>query len=63
MSACENSEPLALFDAAEFIDSEEDAVAYLNAALEDGDPATISTALGDIARAYGMTQLAKPDRS
>ncbi len=33
--------------------------AYLNAALEDGDPAVLSTALGDIARAKGMTQLAR----
>ena len=33
--------------------------AYLNAALEDGDTSVIVTALGDIARAKGMTQLAK----
>lgn len=32
--------------------------AYLEAAFDDGDPALIATALGDIARAKGMTQLA-----
>ena len=33
--------------------------AYLNAALEDGDTSVIAAVLGDIARAKGMTQLAK----
>lgn len=33
-------------------------VAYLEAAFEDGDPALIATALGHVARAKGMTQLA-----
>jgi len=49
----------ATYDAAEFLESDEDIIAYLNAALEDGDPALISAALGDIARARGMTKLAK----
>lgn len=47
------------YDAAEFLETDEDIIAYLNAALDDGDPALISAALGDIARAHGMTQLAK----
>ena len=47
------------YDVAEYLETDEDIVAYLNAALEDGDPAIITTALGDIARARGMTQLAK----
>ncbi len=34
-------------------------VAYLNAALEDGDTAVIVAALGDVARSRGMTQLSK----
>jgi probable addiction module antidote protein len=34
------------------------AAAYLEAAFEDGDPSLIAAALGDIARAIGMTQLA-----
>ena len=49
----------AVYDAAEYLETDEDIVAYLNAALEDGDPALVSAALGDIARARGMTQLAK----
>lgn len=34
-------------------------IAYLDAALEDGDPALIVAALGDIARAKGMSQVAR----
>lgn len=48
----------AAYDAAELLDTDEDIVAYLNAALEDGDPSLVSAALGDVARARGMTQLA-----
>lgn len=47
------------WDAAEHLRTEEDMAAYLDAALEDGDPSLIAAALGDIARAKGMTQLAK----
>ncbi len=43
----------------EYLETEEDMAAYLNAALEDGDTAVLSAALGDIARAKGMTQLAR----
>ena len=43
---------------ADHLESDEDIVAYLEAAFEDGDPALISAALGDIARAKGMTQVA-----
>jgi len=48
-----------LWDAAEHLESEEDMAAYLEAALEDGDPAVVAAALGDIARAKGMTQIAR----
>lgn len=48
----------AKWDAAEFLDSEEKVFAYIEAAFEDGDPAVITAALGDIARARGMTQIA-----
>lgn len=34
-------------------------VAYLEAALENGDPALIAAALGDVARAKGMSTVAK----
>ncbi len=47
------------YDVTEYLETEEDMAAYLNAALEDGDPAVLSAALGDIARAKGMTQLAR----
>lgn len=47
------------WDAAEHLESEEDMAAYLDAALEDGDPSLIVAALGDITRAKGMTQIAR----
>lgn len=47
------------WDAAAYLATEKDVAAYLNAALEDGDAAVMAAALGDIARAKGMTQLAK----
>lgn len=47
------------WDASEYLETEADIAAYLNAALEDGDTSVIASALGDIARAKGMTQLAK----
>ena len=47
-----------LWDPTEYLDSPESIAAYLEAAFEDGDPALIATALGDIARAMGMIQLA-----
>ena len=34
-------------------------LAYLEAALDDGDPAVIAAALGDVARAVGMTAVAR----
>ena len=39
--------------------TEKDMAAYLETAIEDGDPALVSAALGDIARARGMTQVAR----
>ena len=47
------------WDAAEHLESDDDMVAYLEAALEEDDPALVAAALGDIARAKGMTQLAR----
>lgn len=47
------------WDASEYLETEADIAAYLNAALENGDTSVIAAALGDIARAKGMTQLAK----
>jgi len=48
-----------VWDAAEHLKSDEDIAAYLNAALEDGDPVLIAAALGDIARVKGMTDVAR----
>jgi probable addiction module antidote protein len=47
------------WDAAEYLETEEDMAAYLEAALEENDPTLIAAALGDITRAKGMTQIAK----
>jgi probable addiction module antidote protein len=47
------------WDAAEYLNSEEEMAAYLEAALEEGEPALVAAALGDIARARGMSQLAR----
>lgn len=47
------------WDVAEHLETEADMAAYLDAALEDGDTSVIVAALGDIARAKGMTQIAR----
>jgi probable addiction module antidote protein len=47
------------FDAAEYLDSEEAVAEYLTAMLEENDPALLAAALGDIARARGMSEIAK----
>ena len=47
------------FDAAEYLNSEEDIAAYLTTVIEENDPALLAAALGDIARARGMSQVAK----
>lgn len=47
------------FDPAEYIKDEEDIAAYLTAIMEDNDPALLAAALGDIARARGMSEIAK----
>ena len=49
------------YDVADYLNSEEDMAAYLEACFEeaDNDAAFIAAALGDIARAYGMMRLAR----
>jgi probable addiction module antidote protein len=47
------------FDAARYLTSPTAIAEYLEATLEDGDPTLIAAALGDIARAKGMTSIAK----
>ena len=46
------------WDVAEHLENAEDMAAYLEAALEEGDPALVAAAMGDIARAKGITQIA-----
>ncbi|MDR2874362.1 MAG: putative addiction module antidote protein [Methylobacillus sp.] len=47
------------FDVAEHLDSEEAIAEYLTIVLEENDPAALADALGDVARARGMTQMAR----
>ena len=50
-----------VYDVAEHLRTPEEMALYLDACIEDsdGDAAFIAKALGDIARAQGMTQVAK----
>ena len=47
------------WDGAEYLETPEAIAAYLEAAFEDGDPQVITHALGNVARAKGITQVAK----
>ncbi|MDW5417452.1 MULTISPECIES: addiction module antidote protein [Iodobacter] len=47
------------FDVVDHLDDEETISAYLSEALADPDPAMFLLAIKDVARARGMTQLAK----
>ncbi|MGN6101923.1 MAG: addiction module antidote protein [Devosia sp.] len=47
------------YDSADYLTSVEDIAAYLEAAFEDGDPAVITHALGVVARAEGVTEVAR----
>ncbi|PWR19803.1 addiction module antidote protein [Zavarzinia compransoris] len=45
------------YDTADYLETEEDIAAYLEACVEEGDPTLIAAALGTIARARNMAQL------
>ena len=47
------------FDVQDHLKSPKERAAYLEAAFEDGDPSLITHALGDVARAIGMSTIAK----
>jgi probable addiction module antidote protein len=47
-----------VWDAADHLETVEDMATYLEAALEEGDPALFAAALGDVARAKGMSKIA-----
>lgn len=48
-----------VFDAALYLDDEEAMIEYLDACLEDPNPDVFITALGDVAKARGMSRLAR----
>jgi probable addiction module antidote protein len=47
------------FDPAEYIETKEDVVAMLKAALEENDPDFLLSCIGDIARSKGMSEIAR----
>jgi probable addiction module antidote protein len=47
------------WDSAAYLESDDDIANYLEAVFEDGDPALITHALGVVARAKGMAQIAQ----
>tara|TARA_R100001129_G_C5204343_1_gene214775 strand:- start:239 stop:520 length:282 start_codon:yes stop_codon:yes gene_type:complete len=47
------------FDPASYLETEEDILYYLEAAMEGNDPKHIASALGDVARSKGMSEIAK----
>lgn len=47
------------YDSARYLDDDETIAAYMGEAFKTGDPAFITQALGAVARARGMTQIAR----
>ena len=47
------------WEAADHLKTDEDIANYLEAVFQDGDPALVAAALGDIARAKGVTEIAQ----
>ena len=47
------------WDPAKYLKTDKDRAAYLEVALEEGDPGVIAAVLGDIARSKGMARVAK----
>ena len=47
------------FDIADYLDSNEMIAEYLNVVLEEGDDSEIVVAIGNIAKAIGMTKIAE----
>ena len=50
---------LVAFDPANYLETEQDILYYLEAAMEGNDPKHIASALGDVARSKGMTEIAR----
>ena len=47
------------WDASEYLKTEQDIIDYLDAAAETGDPTPMQIAIGDVAKARGMGQIAE----
>jgi len=47
-----------VWDPAEYLETEEQAIAYLDDIFKSGDPSLIVAAIGDVARARGMSKIA-----
>ena len=52
-------EAFSAFDAADYLKSEEDIAAYLEAATEDGDPQILFAAMGDVVKARNVSRVAR----
>ncbi|MFA5630015.1 MAG: addiction module antidote protein [Porticoccaceae bacterium] len=50
---------LPIFDMAEYLEDDQAIAEYLTIVMEENDPALLAAALGDIARARGMNEIAK----
>jgi probable addiction module antidote protein len=59
MSKSINLDDLPEFDPAQYLDDEESIAVYLTGILEANNAALLASALGDIARARGMKEIAK----
>ncbi|CAA9345285.1 MAG: FIG045511: hypothetical antitoxin (to FIG022160: hypothetical toxin) [uncultured Microvirga sp.] len=47
------------YDTARYLDTDDAVAAYIEAVLEDGDPALVAEAIGVVARARGMSEIAR----
>ncbi len=47
------------FDAVDFLDNDEVIIEYLNVALQENDPGYFAKALGNVARAKGMSSISE----
>lgn len=53
------AEAIYCWDASEYLETDEDIIVYLDEALKTSDPKLFQAALGDVAKSYGMTELAR----
>ena len=58
MIMVKSKETFTRYDTADYLETEEDIAAYLTACADEDDPALFLAALGDVARARNITQLA-----